>query len=221
MKTKHYITVFALAMTAFFTSCSSLKNVGDNKKIDTQLVGTWGGEETDQQIEGFYKKWKMIRNGDGTFSIDFFAQKGDFIKEYVEKGNWWVEGDLFYEYHETSNKTDIYKYKVIDKNNVQFILSDSEMEFNVDNYTFIDKRLPKRAKEAVIKGTTIETAIKVNSVTEEYDYLKKHYPNSKFIGQALISQGEYKYYDKLTFKTKEGETLSLYFDITSFFGKGF
>lgn len=221
MNTKHYFSIIVLILATFFTSCSSLKTVDGNKKIDTQLVGTWGGEETDQQIEGFYKKWKMIRNGDGTFSIDFFAQKGDFIQEFVETGNWWVERDLFYEYHKGSKKTDIYKYKIIDKNNVQFILSDSEMKFNVDNYTFIDKRLPKDDKAAVTKGTTMETAIKVNSVTEEHEYLKKHYPNSKFIGQALINQGKYKYYDKLTFKTKEGETRSLYFDITSFFGKGF
>lgn len=217
MKTKHYIAVLTLAVTAFFTSCSSLKTVDENKKIDTQLIGTWGGEETNQQIEGFYKKWKMTRNGDGTFSISFFAQKGDFIQESLETGNWWVEGDIFYEYHNSSNKTDIYKYKIIDKNNVQFILSDSEMKFNVGNYTFIDKRLPK---ETVIKGTTIETAIKVNTVIEEHEYLKKHYPGSKFLNQSLINTNK-KHYDKLTFETKEGKNKSLYFDITSFFGKDF
>lgn len=216
----HYLKFFALTLSLFLFSCSSLKTIEGNKKIDTKLVGIWGGEEIDQQVEGVSKKWKMTRKDDGTFSLEFLVQMGDRKRESIETGNWWVEGDAFYEYHDVSGKTTIYKYNIIDKNSINFILTDTHLEFNADSYTFIDKRLTED-KTTTEKGLTLETAIKVNSVTEEYQYLKTNYPNSQFLGQALINQGKDKYYDKLTFKTKDGVTKSLYFDITSFFGKGF
>ncbi|KZE83797.1 hypothetical protein [Myroides marinus] len=217
---KHYLTLLTLTFSLFFFSCSTLKTVDGNKKIDTALVGIWGGEETDQQVEGVTKKWKMTRKDDGTFSLEFLVQMGDRKRESIETGNWWVEKDVFYEYHSVSGKTTTYKYKVLDKNSIDFKVLDAHFKFNADSYTFIDKRLTEE-KTVKEQGLTVETAIKVNSVTEEYQYLKKHYPNSQFLGQALINSDRDKYYDKLTFKTKEGETKSLYFDITSFFGKGF
>lgn len=219
MLKKHTFAIVTVILSLFLFSCSTLKTIEGNKKIDTQLVGIWGGEEKGQQVDGAFKKWRMTRVNDGIYSIEFFMQKGDYKQESVETGKWWVEDNLFYEYNNESRKTTIYKYKTVDKNSIDFTMTDSQLEFNNTNYTFTDKRImeDKSPKE---KGVTTDTAIKVNSVSEEYQYLKTHYPGAQFIKQALINQPNGNSFDKITFKTKDGVIKSLYFDITSFFGKG-
>lgn len=69
-------------------------------------------------------------------------------------------------------------------------------------------------------GQTFEKAIVVNSIREEYNWLYSKYPGAKVQRQALIRDNG-KPYDVLTFVTADGESKSAYFDISSFFGKGF
>ena len=69
-------------------------------------------------------------------------------------------------------------------------------------------------------GSTKEKAILVKSINAEYEWIKVNYPKSKVTRQALITDKK-KNYDLLTFVTEAGETRKAYFDITSFFGKGF
>jgi tetratricopeptide (TPR) repeat protein len=67
-------------------------------------------------------------------------------------------------------------------------------------------------------GTTAETAIVVGSVSEEYQWLRKYYPGYQMIMQSLVSVDGTPY-DILNFKTADGVEMSVYFDISSFFGK--
>ncbi|MFT5821574.1 MAG: tetratricopeptide (TPR) repeat protein [Crocinitomix sp.] len=67
-------------------------------------------------------------------------------------------------------------------------------------------------------GSSAETAIVVASVSEEYQWLRKYYPGYEMIMQSLVSENG-KPYDILNFKTADGITKSVYFDISSFFGK--
>lgn len=69
-------------------------------------------------------------------------------------------------------------------------------------------------------GTSFEDAIIVNSVPEEYQWLREHYPGYKLIQQSLVFDEE-KPYDILEFKTADGRKKEIYFDISGFFGKGF
>lgn len=69
-------------------------------------------------------------------------------------------------------------------------------------------------------GSSFEKAIKVNSVPEEYQYLKKNCGGCQMKSQALVPNKK-KYYDILTVINKDGSEQQYYFDITSFFGKGF
>jgi hypothetical protein len=69
-------------------------------------------------------------------------------------------------------------------------------------------------------GSTFEKGIIVNSIAEEYQWLRTKYPGSKVEGQALFRE-KGKPYDVITFVTDEGETKKAYFDISKFFGKGF
>lgn len=67
-------------------------------------------------------------------------------------------------------------------------------------------------------GSSYAKAIVVNSIREEYDWVRAHYPEAKLKGQAL-SQHKGKPYDILTFFMADGNERNFYFDISKFFGK--
>ncbi|GGH42498.1 hypothetical protein GCM10007423_39190 [Dyadobacter endophyticus] len=131
---------FTLLLFAL-TSCSNgLTKISSGKKIDDRLVGVWAGSEQDQQIEGAQKIWKMTRNDDGTFLLNFKTIIKGESDEFTEKGNWWVKNGKFYEFHDNSGETDIYKYEVLDNNRIKFISKQINIEMNTESYQFIDTR---------------------------------------------------------------------------------
>lgn len=67
-------------------------------------------------------------------------------------------------------------------------------------------------------GLSMENAIKVNNVSEEYQLIKKLCEGCKMEKQALVSNGN-KNYDRLDLVKPNGEKVSYYFNIDSFFGK--
>ena len=66
-------------------------------------------------------------------------------------------------------------------------------------------------------GLSYETAVVVNSVEEEYDWLEANYP-----GFELIEQGVYlhegKPYDVVAIFPQDGAEISIHFDISGFYG---
>lgn len=213
-KTLNIYTLLAV-FVLLISSCSSISTLADGKKIDKQLVGFWEGSENDKQLEGMKKEWKMTRNSDGTFLLSFKTSYEGEVDEFTEAGKWWVEGTTFYEYHSNSEKTDHYKYTVLNKDEVKFEMISTELEFANTNYVFIDKRV---SNSKLKDGLSIENAIKVGSISEEYDYVRKNCPKCQIISQSLINNKK-KSYDMLVVKNQKGEEVSYYFDISSFFGK--
>lgn len=69
-------------------------------------------------------------------------------------------------------------------------------------------------------GTSFEKAIVVNSVREEYEWVRDHHPEAQMKQQSL-SKHKRKYYDILTFVMPDGSERDFYFDISRFYGKGF
>jgi hypothetical protein len=73
-------------------------------------------------------------------------------------------------------------------------------------------------------GSSYQTAIvvpatnEVSGVAFEYDYIRAHYPKSKFVSQALSQHGG-KPYDIMTFATADGKKRTLYFEISRYFGR--
>jgi hypothetical protein len=73
-------------------------------------------------------------------------------------------------------------------------------------------------------GTSFEKAIVINAKNEmdgvnaEYSWLRSYFPGYKMKSQSLSSKGS-KSYDVLHFLTSEGKEMTIYFDITKFFGK--
>lgn len=69
-------------------------------------------------------------------------------------------------------------------------------------------------------GSSFEKAIRVKSIDQEYAYVREVCPDCRINRQSLIFH-EKKPYDVLDFTRDNGEEVSYYFDISSFFGKGF
>jgi len=73
-------------------------------------------------------------------------------------------------------------------------------------------------------GSSYEQAIIINETHEspgtaaEYSWLSVHYPHYRTAGQALAFN-EKKPYDIISVITHDGKTLSVYFDISKFYGK--
>jgi hypothetical protein len=68
-------------------------------------------------------------------------------------------------------------------------------------------------KAVLIKGATEETGVHA-----EYEYLQKHYPGYRRGGQSLQSS-KGRSFDVLELTTADGKKMTIYFDITEFFGK--
>ncbi|WP_234111431.1 DUF4919 domain-containing protein [Chryseobacterium sp. R2A-55] len=69
-------------------------------------------------------------------------------------------------------------------------------------------------------GSSYENAIKISSVPEEYQYVKANCSDCKLNSQSL-SENKGRFFDVITVTKPDGSTKSFYFDITSFYGKGF
>lgn len=222
MKLQNKPIVLFSFLVILFTSCSSSKNtitLSNKKKIDSRLIGNWKGSENGKQIANITKEWEMQRNSDGTFTINFKTISDSITDEFEESGNWWIKGKKFYEYHNDSKETDIYKYTILNQEQVKFEMKTTNVDFAEENYTFIDTKISNNTStDTKNDGLTIETAIKVQNIKEEYVYVKNHCINCQVLGQALL-QHKGKPYDKLIVKNTNGEEISYYFDISSFFGK--
>lgn len=79
----------------------------------------------------------------------------------------------------------------------------------------------KSSKKLVTKdGSSYERAVVVKSIAEEYQYVKRVCLDCQLLGQSL-QYNEKKPYDVLRLQTSKGREVAYYFDISSFFGKGF
>ena len=140
------ILIFSFISCLLILSCGASKYlypIDIDKNIDKRLVGVWVGSEKDQQKLGMEKEWKMERRADGTFTIYFTVRYSNGKSEnLVNKGNWWVKDQVFFEYFKISGKTDAYNYEILNKKQVKFkvnqILGSSTQE---PNYEFIDTKL--------------------------------------------------------------------------------
>ncbi|RKE92174.1 hypothetical protein [Ichthyenterobacterium magnum] len=140
MKLK-YILVSFLVIT-LTTSCNSKRiQHSKTKQLDKRLLGSWKGFEENQIIEGVQSTWIQHRFDDGKFIL-LAVYNGDCdIETGAEKGEWWIENNLFYELHYSSGLTDIYEYKVLDENTVRFTAKKMSFKTNAKVYQFTDSRL--------------------------------------------------------------------------------
>jgi len=74
-------------------------------------------------------------------------------------------------------------------------------------------------------GSSMEKAIIIKApnnaagVHAESDWIRKNHPRWRKIKQSLVGGDNRKMYDRIDYDTPQGETKTIYFDITDFFGK--
>lgn len=107
---------------------------------DPRFVGVWKGAERDSQIKGITKMWKMTRNNDGTFVLDFTILTNGKTTKHTEKGLWWIKEDKFYEFHEDSEMTDIYTFEFLSDKKIKFKVFEMAIDPNNKTYEFIDTK---------------------------------------------------------------------------------
>ena len=73
-------------------------------------------------------------------------------------------------------------------------------------------------------GSSIEKAVIIKApdnftgIRAEYQWIRKNHPDWQLEQQSVVNTGG-TIYDKMDFQTPQGEPVSLYFDITDFYGK--
>lgn len=75
-------------------------------------------------------------------------------------------------------------------------------------------------------GSSIENAVIIkgaqstfSGIASESDWIEKNHPGWEREQQAFIKGEKGKYYDRIKYKTPDGKTGTIYYDITDFFGK--
>ncbi len=138
-----------LKIISFFVLLVSMFNCTNQKVKPTNLdgvsanfVGKWKGEEKNQQVEGAKKSWEINRKTDGTFVVKFVIQyEGEKPMKHQESGKWWLKDGKYYEYNNLSELTDVYNYEILNEEQIKFSADQLSVEFNNENYEFIDTRV--------------------------------------------------------------------------------
>lgn len=141
---KRKIILGLISISFILISCGVKRHFVKNengKTIDKRLVGIWKGSESGNIIEGMSSEWEMSRNSNGTFTLSYIANFNGEKIEGIENGNWWIDNGLFYEFHEDSGLTDIYNYKVLNRQKIKFKAEKMAIEVVNPNYEFIDTKL--------------------------------------------------------------------------------
>lgn len=92
------------------------------------------------------------------------------------------------------------------------------LSFLLLSFSISCKSVKKATTASSGDGTSIQNAVVVSSINEEYEYVREVCPDCQLLGQSLLFENK-KPYDLLEFKRPDGQKLSFYFDISKFFGK--
>lgn len=90
-------------------------------------------------------------------------------------------------------------------------LADNEKTVNIESPVYED-------------GSSFEKAVVIHEKSEskgiaaEYAWIRANYPGSAVLGQSLLVHKR-KPYDRINIKTSDGREMSIYFDISDFYGK--
>ncbi|QOJ23427.1 MAG: hypothetical protein HRU78_06970 [Gammaproteobacteria bacterium] len=129
--------LFLLFVAIVLLGCQMISTINQRPVLDVKLIGVWTGEYLEEG--GALKRWKQVRNADGTYRIEFsFTEKDETVKSFIESGRWWIQGGLFHEIAlPEKGHPDKYRYSFKKKDCVSFELVESEgFTEEEDSYKF-------------------------------------------------------------------------------------
>jgi hypothetical protein len=116
------------------------------KTNDPSFVGSWNGAEKNMQKMGLVKYWIQNRLADGTFLLIATTIEDDVVKNYSEKGKWWVADGKFYEQYFSSKTTNVYAYDVIDDNHIKYEGTKLGPDFEKKDHEFSESKLEETSR---------------------------------------------------------------------------
>ncbi|QTV04787.1 hypothetical protein [Faecalibacter bovis] len=125
----------------FLLLCVGSITFGQKKEYDKKLIGCFKGSEQNKQVDGISKYWISCRFEKGLSVLNFITidEDGD-VEQFTENGNWWTNDGKYYEYHKTSNLTDIYTYQTLKNGDIAFKAIKIIGEDN-NTYEFVDYKI--------------------------------------------------------------------------------
>lgn len=183
---------------------------------DNNILAYTAYENTDREILVWnYKFFLEGEEAESDFKImgvlDSVALKASAVENfYLVK----IQRDTIYRYHFTMDSST--SYDDVKKAVIEILNQSIQPVSKQGDYAAWMKE--QKAIKMGDAGTSFETAIVVDNVAQEYQWVRDNYPGLDFQQQSLNSEGN-KYYDILNYKDKAGVEYNFYFDITSFFGK--
>lgn len=71
---------------------------------------------------------------------------------------------------------------------------------------------------SVKKAVVIKAPTSVAGIRAEYDWIRTNHPDLQLVRQSVLKAGD-KIYDRMDFQTLDSRRVTLYFDVTDFYGK--
>ncbi len=186
---------------------------------DYQIMGFELFEEQESPI--ILCKHKYLASVDGdTISFKIQSERDFASTEQLYRLKLLKNDSLFvYPSFEYANKN---YYKELTNSVIEILNNEIKPDTIISPYSnWIEKAIDKKYDLSSLEndGSSYEKAVKVKSVPEEYKWLRKYYPEYIMIQQSL-NFNDKSPYDILSIDI-EGIKKDIYFDISSFFGKGF
>ena len=112
--------------------------------LDDTLIGAWVGGHL--QKDGTNKRWRQIRNSDGSYVIFFgYSNENNASYETSESGRWWIKNGKYHEINPSRmSKPDIYRYELYNDKCLKFTqLSRDDSGDEYEGYSFTECRSKK------------------------------------------------------------------------------
>ena len=85
-------------------------------------------------------------------------------------------------------------------------------------YTNLEGFIGERDGSSFEKAVVLDEKTESAGINAEYAWIAKHYPDYKFEGQGLSFKDD-RAYDLMNIETGDGRRITIYFDISNFYGK--
>jgi hypothetical protein len=135
--------LFLAALLLTLMSCTNNPEVrDDDTKAADLLVGVWrgGGTYKNEENAGWAESWKMVRESDGTYKVDYLAVN-DGEKQFEQSsdtGVWTYEDSVYYEVNSNGIKTtyDVFSVKV---DWFEYNIAQRQGSINIEESKTVDK----------------------------------------------------------------------------------
>jgi len=169
--------LFLATLQLALMSCTNNPEVrDDDTKATEALVGVWrgGGTYKDEEDTGWAESWKMVRESDGTYKVDYLVVN-DGEKKFEQSsgaGTWTYEDGVYYEVNSNGEKTtyDVFSVKV---DWFEYNIAQRQGSINIEERKTVDKFQlqgpPEGYSEVSYEPPTLQDQIQIQIQIQDQD----------------------------------------------------